>query len=111
MTMANPFPDHLHSSWCLLVSSCLLASAAISCALLRSQIRTRLSPESLPALALLDFLCGLELCVCGFELGVVLDIYGGSYFMIGDNNENMIIQAFPSTLLFCGWLSFGRYWS
>jgi len=68
--------DHLHSSWCLLVSSCLLASAAISCALLRSQIRTRLSPESLPVLALLDFLCGLELCVCGFELGVVLDIYG-----------------------------------
>ena len=111
MTMANPFPDHLHSSWCLLVSSCLLASAAISCALLRSQIRTRLSPESLPVLALLDFLCGLELCVCGFELGVVLDIYGGSYFMIGDNNENMIIQAFLSTLLFCGWLSFGRYWS
>jgi len=31
-------------------------------------------------LALLDFLCGLELCVCGFELGVVLDIYGISLY-------------------------------
>jgi len=67
--------DHIHSSWCLLVSTCLLAAAAVSCAVLRSIIRSKLSP-SLPVVALLDFLCGLELCVCGFELGVVLDIYG-----------------------------------
>ena len=38
-------------------------------------LRSKLSP-SLPVFALLDFLCGLELCVCGFERGVVLDIYG-----------------------------------
>merc|ERR1719365_372023 len=60
--------DHIHSSWCLLVSSCLLAAAAVSCAALRSIIRSKLSP-SLPVLALLDFLCGLE-------LRVILDIYG-----------------------------------
>jgi len=67
--------DHIHSSWCLLVSTCLLAAAAVSANILRSIIRSKFSP-SLPVLALLDFLCGLELCVCGFELGVVLDIYG-----------------------------------
>lgn len=67
--------DHLHSSWCLLISSVLLAITAITCSVLRSVIRHRLSP-SLPVLAILDFLCGLELCVCGQELGVILDIYG-----------------------------------
>jgi len=67
-------PSHIHSSWCLLISSVLLAITAVTCAALRSAIRAHL-PPSLPVLALLDFLCGLELCVCGFELGVVLDIY------------------------------------
>ena len=27
----------------------------------------------------MDFLCGLELCMCGYELGVVLDIYTYPY--------------------------------
>merc|ERR1719266_2574128 len=68
--------EHIHSSWCLLVSTCLLAAAAVSANILRFIIRRSKFSPSLPVLALLDFLCGLELCVCGFELGVVLDIYG-----------------------------------
>ena len=37
-------------------------------------IRHRLSPGVFSH-CLLDFLCGVELCVCGLELGTVLDIY------------------------------------
>lgn len=63
-----------HSPYCLLVSTVLLAATAVSTAAVRSVIRHRLSPGLL-SLCLLDFLCGVELCVCGLELGTVLDIY------------------------------------
>jgi len=66
--------DHIHSSYCLLMSTLLLAATAVVTAALRSVIRHRL-PPSLLSHCLLDFLCGLELCVCGLELGTVLDIY------------------------------------
>jgi len=66
---------HVHSSWCLLVSTLILAITAITTSALRSVIRYSLAP-TLPTLCLLDLLCGVELCVCGYELGVVLDIYG-----------------------------------
>lgn len=66
--------DHVHSSWCLLLSTVLLTLTAVSTAVLRSVIRHRLTP-SLSHYCLLDFLCGVELCVCGLELGTVLDIY------------------------------------
>jgi len=75
MEGAHTVEDHVHSSWCLLISSVLLAITAITCSTLRSIIRAKLSP-SLPVLAVLDFLCGIELCVCGQELGVILDLYG-----------------------------------
>ena len=65
---------HVHSSWCLLVSTLILALTAIATSALRSVVRHSFSP-SLPTYCLLDLLCGLELCVCGFELGVILDIY------------------------------------
>jgi len=65
---------HVHSSWCLLVSTLILALTAITTSVLRSVMRYSLSP-TLPVHCLLDLLCGLELCVCGFELGVILDIY------------------------------------
>jgi len=66
--------DHVHSSWCLLVSTIILAATAIITSASRSLVRYSFAP-SLTANCLLDFLCGLELCVCGYELGVVLDIY------------------------------------
>jgi len=65
---------HVHSSWCLLISTVVLAFTAITTSALRSVVRYSL-PPTLPSHCLLDFLCGLELCVCGFELGVILDIY------------------------------------
>jgi len=65
---------HVHSSWCLLISTLVLALTAITTSALRSLVRYSL-PPTLPTHCLLDFLCGLELCVCGFELGVILDIY------------------------------------
>jgi len=68
-------PDHVHSSWCLLVSTAILAATAVATSATRSVIRYSLRP-SLFSNCLLDFLCGLELCICGYELGVVLDIYG-----------------------------------
>ena len=65
---------HVHSSWCLLISTVVLAFTAITTSALRPVVRYSL-PPTLPSHCLLDFLCGLELCVCGFELGVILDIY------------------------------------
>jgi len=65
---------HVHSSWCLLISTSVLAITAITTSALRSVVRYSF-PPSLPAFCLLDLLCGLELCMCGFELGVILDIY------------------------------------
>ena len=65
---------HVHSSWCLLFSTLILALTAFTTSALRSVVRYSLSP-TLPVHCLLDLLCGLELCVCGFELGVILDIY------------------------------------
>jgi len=66
--------DHVHSASCLLISSIILAGTAVTTNVFRSLIRYSLAP-SLVSYCLLDFLCGLELCVCGFELGVILDIY------------------------------------
>eukprot|EP00092_Neocalanus_flemingeri_P000312 GFUD01000334.1.p1 GENE.GFUD01000334.1~~GFUD01000334.1.p1 ORF type:complete len:305 (-),score=94.85 GFUD01000334.1:104-1018(-) len=65
---------HVHSSWCLLISTLILALTAITTSALRSVVRYSF-PPTLSAHCLLDLLCGLELCVCGFELGVILDIY------------------------------------
>ena len=73
--LPSPGLPHVHSSWCLLVSTLILAITAITTSALRSVIRYSLSP-TLPTHCLLDLLCGVELCVCGYELGVVLDIYG-----------------------------------
>ena len=64
----------VHSAWCLLVSSAVLAVTVILTSSARSVIRWR-TRESLASHCLLDWLCGLELCMCGLELGVVLDIY------------------------------------
>lgn len=75
MTVDSEDPDHVHSSWCLLVSTVILAATAVATSATRSVIRYSLQP-SLFSNCLLDFLCGLELCICGYELGVVLDIYG-----------------------------------
>jgi len=75
MTVDSEDPDHVHSSWCLLVSTVILAATAVATSATRSVIRYSLRP-SLFSNCLLDFLCGLELCICGYELGVVLDIYG-----------------------------------
>ena len=65
---------HVHSAWCLLISTIVLAVTVILTSSIRSVIRAKCS-ETLPTLCLLDLLCGLELCMCGFELGVILDIY------------------------------------
>ena len=65
---------HVHSSWCLLVSTLILALTAFTTSALRSLVRYSLSP-TLPLHRLMDMLCGLELYVYGFELGVILDIY------------------------------------
>jgi len=72
--MEDHVHDHVHSASCLLISTAILAGTAVTTNILRSLIRYSLSP-SIVSFCLLDFLCGLELCVCGFELGVVLDIY------------------------------------
>ena len=66
--------EQVHSAWCLLVSSTVLAVTVILTSSARSVIRWR-TRESLASHCLLDWLCGLELCMCGLELGVVLDIY------------------------------------
>ena len=58
---------HVHSSWCLLVSTLILALTAITTSALRSVVRYNFSPSVL-TYCLLDLLCG-------FELGVILDIY------------------------------------
>ena len=84
---------HVHSAWCLLVSTtvlgtvstvtsvtvltppdCIAALTAVLTTSLRSLTRS-LCRETLAAKCFLDLLCGLELCMCGFELGVILDIY------------------------------------
>jgi len=72
---------HVHSAWCLLVSTAVLVLTVILTSSLRSVIRSR-SKETLTSLSLLDFLCGLELCMCGFELGVILDIYDTPVYCI-----------------------------
>ena len=64
----------VHSAWCLLISSTVLAVTVILTSTTRSLVRAKLT-ESLVSHCLLDWLCGLELCMCGYELGVVLDIY------------------------------------
>jgi len=68
------FATHVHSAWCLLISTFILGATVITTSALRSLIRFTLS-DSLISRCLLDFLCGLELCMCGYELGVILDIY------------------------------------
>ena len=58
-------------------SSSITLIAALTAVLttsLRSLTRS-LCQETLAAKCFLDLLCGLELCMCGFELGVILDIY------------------------------------
>ena len=52
----------------------IAALTAVLTTSLRSLTRS-LCSETLAAKRFLDPLCGLELCMCGFELGVILDIY------------------------------------
>ena len=52
----------------------IAALTAVLTTSLRSLTRS-LCRETLAAKCFLDLLCGLELCMCGFELGVILDIY------------------------------------
>ena len=72
--MSVSVTDHLHCAWCLLVSTTVLALTVVLTSTTRSLVRAKLT-ESLSTHCLLDWLCGLELCMCGYELGVVLDIY------------------------------------
>ena len=89
--------SHVHSAWCLLVSTIVLGmysgshltciTAAVSgvtvvaTSSLRSVIRW-CSKESLLTQCGLDLLCGLELCMCGYELGVILDIYSAPVYCL-----------------------------
>ena len=74
MSGGEAVTDQLHSAWCLLISTMVLAATVILTSTARSLVRAKLT-ESLLSHCLLDWLCGLELCMCGYELGVVLDIY------------------------------------
>jgi len=71
---SDDLKPHVHSAWCLLMSTTVLALTAVLTSSLRSLTRS-LCRETLAAKCFLDLLCGLELCMCGFELGVILDIY------------------------------------
>ena len=71
---AGPVTTQVQSAWSLLVSSTVLAVTVILTSTARSFIRWR-TVESLVTNCVLDWLCGLELVMCGFELGVILDIY------------------------------------
>ena len=71
---AGSVTDQVHSAWCLLISTTVLAVTVVLTSTTRSLVRAKLTP-SLSTHCLLDWLCGLELCMCGYELGVVLDIY------------------------------------
>ena len=62
--------DSDHSNSITLIA----ALTAVLTTSLRSLTRS-LCRETLAAKCFLDLLCGLELCMCGFELGVILDIY------------------------------------
>jgi len=64
----------VHSAWCLLISTLVLAITVVTTSTIRSLVRYSL-PSTLLAHCLLDLLCGLEMCVCSLELGVILDIY------------------------------------
>eukprot|EP00092_Neocalanus_flemingeri_P004624 GFUD01004983.1.p1 GENE.GFUD01004983.1~~GFUD01004983.1.p1 ORF type:complete len:294 (-),score=63.28 GFUD01004983.1:286-1167(-) len=71
----------VHSAWCLLISTLILALTVITTSTLRSLVRYSL-PQSLPSYCLLDLLCGLEACVCSFELGVIIDIYNLTIYSV-----------------------------
>ena len=65
-------------------SSSITLIAALTAVLttsLRSLTRS-LCRETLAAKCFLDLLCGLELCMCGFELGVILDIYDTTVYCV-----------------------------
>ena len=62
--------DSDHSNSLTLIA----ALTAVLTTSLRSLTRS-LCRETLATKCFLDLLCGLELCMCGFELGVILDIY------------------------------------
>ena len=72
--LVAPVTDQVQSAWSLLVSSTVLAVTVILTSSARSFIRWR-TAESLVTNCVLDWLCGLELVMCGYELGVILDIY------------------------------------
>jgi len=79
--MADPVIPHVHSAWCLLVSTLILGATVITTSATRSLIKSKAS-DCLTSWCLLDMLCGLELCICGYELGVILDIYDTPVYCI-----------------------------